>query len=194
MIHSEALAAAFARFPTLTTDRCLLRAITPADTAALFELESDPQVTRYLGRAPMPSLEATARRIESFRTQFDTRQALQWGVVPRPDGPLIGTCVFWHLRPAHYRAEIGYMLSPAWWGQGVMSEVVAAVLDFGFATMGLHSVDAQIDPANAASRRLLEKLGFVQEAYFREDYFHPVEQRFTDTAIFSLLVSGWRTR
>lgn len=194
MTRVEALAAAFARFPTLTTDRFVLRSITPDDTAALFELESDPQVTRYLGRAPMPSLDATARRIDSFRTQFETHQAIQWGVAPRPDGPLIGTCVFWHLRPAHFRAEIGYMLSPAWWGQGVMVEVVSAVLAFGFSTMALHSVDAQIDPDNVASRRLLEKLGFVQEAYFREDYFHPVEQRFTDTAIFSLLVSDWRAR
>ncbi len=190
----QPLSAVFARFPTLETERFFLRSITPDDTADLFRLDSDPQVTRYLGRAPMASLAATAHRIANFHTQFAAQQAIQWGIFPRPAGPLIGTFVFWHLRPEHYRAEIGYMLAPAWWGQGVMVEVATAVLDFGFTNMALHSVDAQIDPDNLASRRLLEKLGFVQEAYFREDYFHPVEQRFTDTAIFSLLESTWQTR
>jgi ribosomal-protein-alanine N-acetyltransferase len=58
--------------------------------------------------------------------------------------------------------------------------------------MGLHSVEAQIDPANRASRRVLEKLGFVQEGYFRENYYDPVEARFTDTAVFSLLSATWQ--
>jgi hypothetical protein len=62
---------------------------------------------------------------------------------------------------------------------------------FGFTTLGLHSVEAQIHPANMGSRRVLEKQGFVQEGYLRENY-DPVEDQFTDTAIFSLLkATGW---
>jgi [ribosomal protein S5]-alanine N-acetyltransferase len=59
--------------------------------------------------------------------------------------------------------------------------------------MGLHSVEAVIDPANAGSRRVLEKLGFVQEGYFRESYYESHMGRFTDSAVFSLLRSDWRT-
>jgi ribosomal-protein-alanine N-acetyltransferase len=72
-----------------------------------------------------------------------------------------------------------------------MTEAVDAVLTFGFGTMGLHSVEAQIHPANHGSRRVLEKLGFVQEGYFHENYYDPVEASFTDTAVFSLLKAIW---
>ena len=75
-----------------------------------------------------------------------------------------------------------------------MTEAVAAALSFGFQSMGLHSVEAQIAPANSGSRRVLEKLGFVQEAYFRENYYEPADGSFSDTAVFSLLRSSWAPR
>ena len=78
--------------------------------------------------------------------------------------------------------------------KGVMTEALGAMLDFGFTRMGLHSVEAQIHPANSGSRRVLEKLGFVQEGYFRENFLDPVEARFTDTAVFSLLSATWMCR
>ncbi len=59
-------------------------------------------------------------------------------------------------------------------------------------TWGLHSVEAQIEPNNTGSRRVLEKLGFVQEGYFRENFF--VNDAFTDTAVFSLLKADWLER
>ncbi len=73
-----------------------------------------------------------------------------------------------------------------------MTEAVSAALTFGFQAMALHSVEAQIAPENIGSRRVLEKLGFVQEAYFQENYYEPAEERFTDTAVFSLLKSAWQ--
>ena len=75
---------------------------------------------------------------------------------------------------------------------GIMPEAVGAIVRFGFEHMGLHSVEAQIEPNNQGSRRVLEKLGFVQEGYFRQNYFFDGE--FTDTAVFSLLKSDWVER
>jgi ribosomal-protein-alanine N-acetyltransferase len=75
-----------------------------------------------------------------------------------------------------------------------MTEALGAMLDFGFTRMGLHSVEAHIHPANSGSRRVLEKLGFTQEGYFRENYYDPVEARFTDTAVYSLLKVIWMSR
>ena len=72
--------------------------------------------------------------------------------------------------------------------------VIAAVLTFGFTTMGLHRVEAQIHPDNTGSRRVLEKLDFIQEGYFRENYYEPAEARFTDTAVYSLLRATWMHR
>ena len=75
-----------------------------------------------------------------------------------------------------------------------MTEALGALLDFAFTRMGLHSVEAQIHPANSGSRRVLEKLGFVQEGYFRENFYDPVEAQFTDTAVYSLLKEIWMRR
>lgn len=184
----------FTTFPALETERCILRAITPDDAAAIFRIMSDPQVTRYLGRQPMTSMEEAVQRTRMYRTTFEEQAGIPWAVASRAHGQVMGTCVFWNLNRAHFRAEVGYILGSDWWGQGLIPEAVSAMLTFGFTTMGLHSVEAQLAPENMASRRVLEKLGFAQEAHFRENYYDPVEQRFTDTAVYSLLKFTWMNR
>jgi len=77
------------------------------------------------------------------------------------------------------------MLDPDFWGKGIMKEALLAAIDFGFNQMNLHSIEAHINPDNTASGMLLEKVGFVREAYFKEDFFFRGE--FIDTAIYSLL-------
>jgi [ribosomal protein S5]-alanine N-acetyltransferase len=188
------LSAVFAHFPILETSRYLLRALTLEDTIDIFHIMRDPSVTRYLAQHPMNSLEDAARRVQMFRTAFQSRTAVPWAIYSPAEEKVIGTCNFWNLNLPHYRAEIGYTLGSEWWGQGVMTEVVSATLTFGFTTMGLYSIEAQIDPENTRSRRLLEKLGFVQEGYFRENYYDEVKAEFTDTAVFSLLGKHWMGR
>ena len=97
----------------------------------------------------------------------------------------MGTIAFWNIQKAHYRAEVGYALHPAHQGNGLMQEALLAVLVYGFNTMHLHSVEANVNPANTASIKLLERNGFVREGYFRENYFY--NGRFLDSAIYALL-------
>lgn len=179
---------------SLVTERCLLRPPTIDDVPHIFKMMSDEDVTRYLGRFPMASEDEAVQQIQTYLTGFDEQQSVTWVICWREDGSIMGTCSLFNLLKAHFRAELGYILTPEWWGRGIMSEVVRAVIDYGFDNMHLHSIMAQIDPDNDASRRLLEKHGFVQEAYFREDFYHPVQEKFTDTAIFSLLKSVWKNR
>jgi ribosomal-protein-alanine N-acetyltransferase len=188
------LYAAFAAFPLLTTERLLLRAPAPGDAPALFRIMSDPRVTRYFGTVPMTSPDEAARRVEGFQSSFQEHSGIRWAITLRESGEYIGSCGYWRLIPAHFRAEIGYELAPEFWGHGLMTEAIGAVLGFGFTTIGLHSVEAQIHPANMGSRRVLEKLGFVQEGYFRENYYEPADGSFTDTAVFSLLQADWARR
>src|SRR5690606_38652938 len=72
---------------------------------------------------------------------------------------------------AHRRAEVGFMLAPAHWGKGYAAEAVRAVLRFAFEAMDLHRVEADVDPDNGASLRLLERLGFRREGYLRERWW-----------------------
>jgi ribosomal-protein-alanine N-acetyltransferase len=185
------LSSAFATFPTLETERFTLRAVTPDDAADIFRIMGDPQVTRYFGRLPMASLDEAVEHARALGVAFQEQAGVRWAITSRADKRFIGTCGFWRLIKPHFRAEIGYELAPEWWGRGVMAEALGAALTFGFTRMGLHSVEAQIHPANTASRRVLEKLGFAQEGYFRENYYDPVEAQFTDTAVFSLLKASW---
>jgi ribosomal-protein-alanine N-acetyltransferase len=188
------LTRAFATFPALETARFQLREVQPDDAARIFEIMSDPRVTRYFGMLPMENLAAAERRIAGIREAFAERSGVRWAIAERAGGRLLGTCGFWRLVAEHDRAEIGYELAAESWGQGVMTEALGAMLTFGFAEMGLHSVEAQIHPANIGSRRVLEKLGFAQEGYFRENYHDVVEGGYTDTAVFSLLARDWRER
>jgi ribosomal-protein-alanine N-acetyltransferase len=188
------LAAIFATFPVLKTERFILRAPLLDDAPDLFHIWSDARVTRYLARHPMTSLDEAVQRIEDYQSYFAEQSSIQWFIATREQGRIIGNCLYWHFERWHDRAEIGYALTPAWWGKGVMVEVASAVLTFGFTSMGLHSVEARTDPANAASQGLLKKLGFVQEGYFRENYYDPVEEKYVDTSVLSLLKQTWMQR
>ena len=79
---------------------------------------------------------------------------------------LIGTCGLWRLDAENHRAELGYMLAQAHWGRGLIGEAISAVCRHGFEQLHLHSIEAHVDPANAASVRVLERAGFVREGYF----------------------------
>jgi ribosomal-protein-alanine N-acetyltransferase len=181
------LTTAFASFPTLQTERLTLRAFEARDAEDSFRIMSDERVVRYFGSPAMRSLDEAESRITRIAQAFADHEGIRWAITLRGEGRFIGSCGFWRLIKEHYRAEVGYELAPEYWGQGIMPEALQAVVDFGFAAMRLHSVEAQIEPANTGSRRVLEKVGFVQEGYFRENYYDSEAKRFTDTAVFSLV-------
>ena len=187
------LTTAFTTFPVLETERLTLRAITLDDAADVFHIMADPLAMRYFGRAPMTSLDQAVQRIADTAIAFQGREGIRWAICLRESAQLIGTCGFWRIMQQHDRAEIGYELAQAFWRRGIMPEAIGVALNFGFTTLGLHSVEAHIHPDNTGSRRVLEKRGFVQEGYFRENFCEP-DGRFTDTAVFSLLKAGWTNR
>ena len=173
------------QLPTLSTSRLVLRAITEADSSALFEIFSDSDVMRYWSRPPMTSREQARALAIEIQAHWLTRTLFQWGIAERAGGALVGTCTLYRWDRAHARAEIGYALRKDRWGRGLASEAVAAVLDFAFGRMGLHRVGADTDPRNVASARLLERLGFKLEGHQRETYRHLDE--WADSALWGLL-------
>lgn len=182
----------FDTFPTLTTERLVLRAIKDEDAEALFELRADPGVMRYIGRPLAQTVTDAQKLIDGFKTVENDGTAVIWGITMKGNDKLLGTICIWNLQRQHFRAEVGYLLHPDYWKQGILSEVMAAVLPVGFDQVGLHSIEANVSPENTASRRLLEKFGFVQEAHFRENFYFNGE--FLDSIIYSLLVSTYKQR
>jgi len=123
---------------------------------------------------------------------FARRTMLNWVVAMRGSDDVIGSCTLFHVEPRHRRAEIGYALRSDLWGRGLAREAVALALDWAFRTLGLHRVEADIDPRNDGSRQLLQRLGFRSEGVLRERYF--VDGRSSDTEWFGLLADDWRPR
>lgn len=176
----------FSPFPSIRTERLLLRQLAETDAQALFELRTDERVMQYIDREPSKDLAEVIELIRKINLDVEAGAAIAWGIeLNEEPGQLIGTITFWRIKHAHYRAELGYMLHPVHWRKGLMSEAIGIVIRYGFETMKLHSIEAHINSSNQASAGILEKLGFVREAYFREDYFF--RGKFLDTAIYSLL-------
>ncbi len=173
----------FPHFPTLQTPRLLLREITPEDAPAIFKMRSDEQVMRYVGRPLQKDISEAAKLIESIRDSFKQNEAVSWAVCFPFDPTLIGIIGFWKMDKDNHRTEIGYMLRADFWGQGIMNEAMTAVIEYCFKVLNFHSIEANTDPDNEASGRILEKHGFVQEAYFRENFYF--EGKFLDSRIYS---------
>lgn len=176
----------FSPFPVLKTSRLLLRQVQEADAAEILFLRSDEQVMEFIDRERTQTEADAIKFIKTINTAINNNESILWGIAlsENPDN-LIGTICFWNIQAEHYRAETGYLLHPGYWGKGIMKEALLAVIDFGFTHMNLHSIKAMINPANNRSGILLEKTGFVKEAYFREDYFF--RGKFLDTAVYSIL-------
>lgn len=177
---------AFDPFPELQTGRLLLRKILSEDIQEMFFLRSDPQVLQYLGKEPATSVKEAEDFIRNIDQAIKANESVMWGItLKEAPGKMIGTICFWNIKPANFRAELGYVLHPAYWGQGIMKEAIISVLEYGFAKMELHSVEAMIVPENTASGYVLEKTGFVKEAHLKENVCF--RGKFSDTVIYSLL-------
>ena len=177
-------------FPPLETDRLILRPLTLKDTDFVFQHFSDPAVTRYLLDEPPLTERAQAQALIQFYLEPRGKTYNRWGIVRKADDRLIGTCGTHKWDRRHFRAEIGYDLSPNWWGQGYMAEALRAVIQNGFGRMGLNRIDALVYTENGRSIRLLQRLGFQEEGILR-DYFC-LNGRFYDHCLLSLLQREWR--
>ncbi|MBP7460451.1 MAG: GNAT family N-acetyltransferase [Candidatus Delongbacteria bacterium] len=175
----------FTPFPIVTTERLVLRQLTSDDAPDIFRLRSDDRVMRFLDRPLARTMEDAGQFIEKIRERLLTNDGITWAITQKPHDSLIGTIGFHTIFKEHFRAEIGYLLHPDYQGQGLMQEALSAVLSYGFQALHLHSVEANVNPNNLASVKLLERNHFVREAYFRENYYY--NGRFLDTAIYSLI-------
>lgn len=137
--------------------------MTPQDADALFLLNSHPEVMRYTGEPPMPSVEVAREAIENY-PDWDEPGYGRWGCVLRSEGAAAAPIGFCGLKYLHEAGEvdIGYRLLPEYWGQGLATEAARATLEYGFSTLRLAEIVALVLPANTASIRVLDKLGMVR--------------------------------
>lgn len=175
--------------PSILAKRVSLQPLTSLDAPALFEIFSNLEVTRYWGSPPMKSVDDAAALVWSIQEGYRTRQLFQWGVRRRDDGQLVGTCTLLHMDRKNRRSELGFALGREHWGKGLAREAVAALIDWSFHRLRLHRLEADVDPRNERSLRLLERLGFRREGYLRERHHQGTEVQ--DTVMLGLLEQEW---
>ena len=138
----------------------------------------------------MKSAEAAHELISSVHRHFAEHELYQWGVARNRDDRVIGTLTLHRLDWSSRRAELGFALARSCWGQGYMTEGATLALDHAFGALELRRLEADVDPRNETSLRLLERLGFTREGLARERW--EVAGEVQDSLLLGLLAREWR--
>ncbi len=169
--------------PSLT-----LRYATPSDTAALFELGSDPQVTRFFSWGPYRSTSEPAAYVERVPAERDRAERLEFVIAGGDDVP-IGVTGLTELSRRDRRAVVGTWLGRRHWGTGANREAKALVARLAFDTLGLERLGAYADLENPRSQAALTRIGFTREGVLRR--WHRHRDRVHDVILYSWLKEEW---
>jgi ribosomal-protein-alanine N-acetyltransferase len=177
---------------TIETARMKLRPLVESDVDPLWPYVSDPALPRQMSWNTHASKDETS---EWILRQLEARargRGLLWGI--EREGALVGCIglsdIEWQQRAWRVdRAELGYWIAPALWGQGLMTEAALGVVSFGFDNLGLHKITVQCLADNAASRRVIEKCGFRFVGRREEDVWR--DEKWHAHLCYELTISEW---
>ena len=172
--------------PTIDTTRLQLRPLHINDAEALLTIFSDPIVMEYWHTPPWQSHGDAVDFIASSLAESEQKNLICLGIILKSNQQLIGKCMLHNYVPDSKRAEIGYALSPQYWGKGLVFEAAHALLNYGFQELGLRRIEAELDPDNIASAKALERLGFIKEGLLRKRW--EINGVISDSALYGLLV------
>lgn len=155
----------------IETARLILRKPVAADTPHLYEAYArDPEVTRYLTWRPHRGVADGEEHAAQQLAAWESGKYFSWVISVKEGGELAGMI---SMRPEGWRVELGYVLGRRWWGRGLMTETVRAVIDYTLSEPEVFRVWAVCDVENAASARVLEKAGMRREGILRRWAMHP---------------------
>lgn len=153
-----------------TTPRLIIRELEFTDDAGMFEMDSNPEVLKYIGTPPLTHIDESRKYIEFIRKQYRDNGTGRWAVTLK-DGTFIGWAGIKLLNQEVVNNridfyELGYRFIPRFWGAGYGFEAASACTDYAFREMHLPVLYAYIDRENAGSARILTKIGFQFVEYF----------------------------
>lgn len=175
--------------PTLETGRLRLRPFTDVDAEDLFALQSDAYVLRYWDSPPWTDSTSVARFMAGCRQMAEEGSGARVAIERISDKAFVGWCTFNEWNPDFRSASLGYCLHQTDWGRGYATEAARALLQWAFDTLEVNRIQSEVDTRNAASARVLEKLGFELEGTLREDCI--VNGDVSDSWVYGLLRRDW---
>jgi RimJ/RimL family protein N-acetyltransferase len=177
----------------LETERLVLRRFTEADVDALVALDADPEVMRYVtGGVPTPRYEIETEILPAYLRYHERFEGLgYWATVEKATDAFVG---WFEFRPPAEGVELGYRLRRAAWGKGFATEGALALIDKGFAELGVERVVAHTLVVHAASRRVLEKVGLPYVRTFHADWPYRIDGDEHGDVEYALTRSEWEER
>lgn len=159
------------QLPQLSTDRLLLRRIELNDIPALLKHANNPKIAEQIFNIDYPyTAENAVARMHFVYEALKKEDRFIFAIVHKEDNELMGE-IGLHL-DGNYKAEMGYWISESYWGQGLVTEAIAAALQFGFTTLNLHKIFATHFVGNEASGRAMIKNGMIKEAKLKDHYLY----------------------
>jgi ribosomal-protein-alanine N-acetyltransferase len=147
------------------TERLVLRELVAEDALSMFEMDSDPEVQRYLGNKPLVSLTQSQEQIKFIQQQYHDNGIGRWAVIDKQTGEFVGWAglklitELLHQKTNYY--DLGYRFLKQYWGRGYATETARASLHYGFDTLSLDYIYAIAHTQNHASNQVLAKIGFT---------------------------------
>jgi len=174
----------------LQTHRLLIREFAPGDENDVHEYASDPEVVRFMAWGPNTLEQTREFHAKKLAPHPDPRIEYELAIVLKAERKLIGGVGMRIKNAAHREGDIGYVLNRRYWNRGIMTEAAGAMLELGFGELGLHRIYATCDALNAASARVMQKLGMQYEGRLRQNIFE--RGRWRDTLLYAMLESDAR--
>jgi ribosomal-protein-alanine N-acetyltransferase len=155
----------------LQTERFNIRDIEASDLDGMFDLDSNPNVHKFLGNSPIKTREEAKDMINNIRAQYQKFGIGRWAIADKESDEFIGWTGFKReekLRPDRVYIDLGYRLREKFWGQGIATETALACLRYGFETLNFNEIYGCADINNMASNKILRRIGlqYIEEFEF----------------------------
>lgn len=176
----------------LSTGRLELRPFRHSDAADLFTVYSHPEVYRHVPIGGWKHVDEAHQRIARDINMMEAGDCVRLAVERSEDERVIGEVLLFNFVRDSRRCEIGYAFARDAWGSGYARESLPPLIDLGFGRLEMQRIEAEIDPRNAASAKVLEKLGFSYEGVRRRRWILRGET--SDSGMYGLLAADWQAR
>ena len=178
--------------PKLETGRLILRKLTMHDAEDIYAYSRDPEVARHVLWDAHRSIGESRTYLRFMLRKYRMNEAASWGIELKETGRIIGTIGFMWVQDDNRAAEVGYSLARAQWGKGIMTEALAAVIEYGFLTLRLNRIEAIHELSNPASGAVMRRCGMIREGTMREKLFN--KGKYVDVDLYAILRKDFSLR